>query len=154
MLFSHNIVRIKRVLVKNARESVSLLQILTIPLLISIFPKLFVVIVSLVHDHPRGERPPPRRQRYDAGDASSIQKLYRRDRKKAANQIFDNMRPFCDISKNDVQTHFTQIFSNRHTAHSRKQTKPRRDYARGGCIFLTGPALRLSIWRRRKVAQD
>ena len=57
-------------------------------------------------------RPPPRRQRFDAQDASRIQKLYRRDRKKATQHIFQNMKPFCEIPRDNIQSHLTQLFSN------------------------------------------
>ena len=57
-------------------------------------------------------RPPPRRRRYNATDASNIQKLYRRNRKKAMYHILNDMKPYCNAPKNDVHNHFTRLFSN------------------------------------------
>lgn len=61
-------------------------------------------------DYPR--RPPPRQQRYDPMDASALQKLYRKDRKKAISQIFQDMKPYCTIPRPDVQQHFQKLYSN------------------------------------------
>jgi hypothetical protein len=56
-------------------------------------------------------RAPPRRQQYDPQDASSIQKLYRLDRKKAMNHILAEPSPHCAADPEAIKTHLSTIFA-------------------------------------------
>lgn len=58
----------------------------------------------------QNRRPPPTRPRYNAEDASTIQKLYRTNRKKALYHVFGGPSPHCQSSKEEIHTHITDIF--------------------------------------------
>lgn len=60
---------------------------------------------------PALRRAPPRRQQYDPQDASSIQKLYRLDRKKAMNHILAEPSPHCAADPEAIKTHLSTIFA-------------------------------------------
>ena len=64
------------------------------------------------HRPPRPRRPAPARPRFDAGEASNIQKLYRTDRKKAMNHICSGApSPHCHVDKERIRQHLSDIFA-------------------------------------------
>ena len=56
-------------------------------------------------------RAPYRRQQYDPQDASTIQKLYRLDRKKAMTHILAEPSPHCTADPAAIETHLSTIFT-------------------------------------------
>ncbi len=60
---------------------------------------------------PRTRRPAPARPRFDAGEASTIQKLYRTDRKKALYHIFSGPSPHCHIDSARIHRHLSDMFA-------------------------------------------
>lgn len=58
----------------------------------------------------QNRRPAPARPRYDANEASSVQKMYRMDRKKAINHIIGDPSPHCHLPKNTIYEHVRDMF--------------------------------------------
>lgn len=63
-------------------------------------------------------RPPPARPTYDAASASTLQKLYRVDKKKAINQILGGPNPHCEIDPNEIHRHLAEMFAGQEHIHS------------------------------------